>query len=171
MTRLACESVRSLDVRRALRQGRLKVGAEFVASLTRGPESDGVVYIIVERDALVLVERGFQRVALSRTPCNFGGERAWAICPRCSRRVAVLFDRGSQFACRTCGGLTYLSRQQTPQLRAIQRARKMRERFGGGENLMAPFPDKPKKMHWRTYDRLVRRYADAVARATSHIHR
>ena len=170
MTRSACEAFRAFDLRRALREGTLKVGAEFVASLTRGPETDGVIYVIVEGDALVLIERGFrQRVALSWTPCHLGGKRAWAICPRCSRRVAVLFDRGGQFACRTCCELTYSSRQATPQFRAIRRARKMRERLGGGENLMAPFPDKPKKMHWRTYERLVRRYADAVARATSHI--
>jgi len=170
MTRSACEAFRAFDLRRALREGTLKVGAEFVASLTRGPETDGVIYIISEGDALVLIERGFrQRVAISRTSCNFGGERAWAICPRCSRRVAILFDRGGLFACRACCGLTYSSQRETPKFRSIRKARKMRERFGGGENLMAPFPDKPKKMHWRTYERLVRRYADAVARATSHI--
>ena len=170
MTRSACEAFRSFDVRRALREGTLKVGAEFVASLTRGPETDGVIYIISEGDALVLIERGFrQRVAISRTSCNFGGERAWAICPRCSRRVAILFDRGGLFACRGCCGLTYSSQRETPKFRSIRKARKMRERFGGGENLMAPFPDKPKRMHWRTYERLVCRYADAVARATSHI--
>src|SRR3974377_827576 len=103
---LTCEGVRSLDVRRALREGTLKVGAEFVASLTRGPETDGVVYIIAERDALVLIERGFrQRVALSWTRCHLGGKRAWAICPRCSRRVAILFDRGGLFAWRAFWGL------------------------------------------------------------------
>ena len=168
MTRSACEAFRSFDVRRALREGTpLKVGAESVASLTRGPETAGVIYIISEGDALVLIERGFrQRVAISRTSCNFGGERAWAICPRCSRRVAILFDRGGLFACRGCCGLTYSSQRETPKFRSIRKARKMRERFGGGENLIAPFPDKPKKMHWRTYERLVCRYADAVARAT-----
>jgi len=171
MTRSACEAFRAFDLRRALREGTLKVGAEFVASLTRGPETDGIIYVISEGDALVLIERGFrQRVALSWTPCHLGGKRAWAICPRCSRRVAILFDRGGLFACRGCCGLTYSSQRETPKFRSIRKARKMRERFGGGENLMAPFPDKPKKMHWRTYDRLVSRYADALARATSHIH-
>src|SRR3974377_1428604 len=135
MTRSACEAFRAFDLRRALREGTLKVGAEFVASLTRGPETDGVIYVISEGDALVLIERGFrQRVAVSWTPC-LGGKRAWAICPRCSRRVAILFDRGGQFACRTCCGLTYLSRQETPQLRAIQKARRLRKKVGGEGNL------------------------------------
>ena len=170
MKRSACEAFRAFDLRRALREGTLKVGAEFVVSLTRGSETADVIYVISEGDALVLIERGFrQRVALSWTPCHLGGKRAWAVCPRCSRRVAVLFDRGGQFACRTCQELTYSSRLATPQLRAIQKARRLRKKVGGEGNLAAPFPDKPKKMHWRTYERLVRRYADAVARATSHI--
>ena len=85
MGRLTCESVRSFDLRRALREGTLKVGAEFVVSLTRGSETADVIYVISEGDALVLIERGFrQRVAISWTPCRLGGKRAWAICPRCS---------------------------------------------------------------------------------------
>jgi hypothetical protein len=141
-----------------------------VASLTRGPETDGVIYIIAEHDALVLIDRSFrQRVALSWTRCHLGGKRAWAICPRCSRRVAILFDRAGQFGCRTCCGLTYSSRQETPKFRSIRKARKMREKLGGGESLVAPFPPKPKGMHWATYRRLGRRYDAAVARAVSFI--
>src|SRR3974390_1261857 len=95
MGRLTCESVRSFDLRRALGEGTLKVGAEFVASLTRGPETDGVVYIIAERDALVLIERGFrQRVALSWPTCHLGGKRARARFPRLFPRGAGLFDAG-----------------------------------------------------------------------------
>ena len=48
MTRSACEAFRAFDLRRALREGTLKVGAEFVASLTRGPETDGIIYVISE---------------------------------------------------------------------------------------------------------------------------
>src|SRR3974377_2005905 len=94
MTRSACETFRSFDVRRALREGTLKVRAQFVASLTRGPETDGVVYVISERDALVLIERGFrQRVALSWTPCHLGGKRAWARITPCGPREALYLAR------------------------------------------------------------------------------
>ena len=30
----------------------------------------------------------------------------------------------------------------------------LRERLGGSANMMKPFPEKPKGMHWKTYERL-----------------
>jgi hypothetical protein len=43
-------------------------------------------------------------------------------------------------------------------------ARKIRMRLGGGPNVTRPFPDKPKGMHRRTYDRLRRAHDQAYAR-------
>jgi hypothetical protein len=37
---------------------------------------------------------------------------------------------------------------------AAQRARKIRHRLGATGGLDAPFPEKPKAMHWKTYERL-----------------
>jgi hypothetical protein len=56
------------------------------------------------------------------------------------------------------------SQQEPVRERGILTARKIRMRLGGGENIMAPFPDKPKGMHWRTYDRLRRVHDHAFER-------
>jgi hypothetical protein len=37
----------------------------------------------------------------------------------------------------------------------------------GSPNLLEVFPDKPKGMHWRTYDQLRRRHDIAEARSTA----
>jgi hypothetical protein len=61
---------------------------------------------------------------------------------------------GELFACRRCYGLAYASQQETPMRRGVNQAQKIRMRLGGSVNLFAPFPEKPERMHWRTYLRL-----------------
>jgi hypothetical protein len=95
-------------------------------------------------------------VPLEWTPCNFGGERPWFVCPGagCGRRVAVLYGPGRYFLCRHCYGLSYQSQREDKMHRALRRAQKIRQRLGGTANMMEPFPDKPNGMHHDTYLRL-----------------
>ena len=55
------------------------------------------------------------RADLVSTPCRFGGQRWWFICPivNCDRRVGVLYlpYGGKYFGCRHCYNLTYESVQ------------------------------------------------------------
>jgi hypothetical protein len=130
-------------------------------------EPSGHIDVAVEHDALQLAyswrppgstvwTRGTQRVLLTRTRCHFGGTRAWFRCGRCGRRAAVLYLAiGFGFACRRCLGLTYRSQSETVANRAISKARKLRVRLGGGPSLLDPLPDKPPRMHRRTYYRLL----------------
>lgn len=54
-------------------------------------------------------------VELVSTPCRFGGQRWWFICPslNCGRRVGVLYlpPGAKYFECRHCYNLTYESAQ------------------------------------------------------------
>ena len=99
-------------------------------------------------------------VALTWTPCTYGGRRPWFICcgvvkgRPCGRRVAKLYAGGTYFLCRHCYDLTYQSCRESPMDRARERAQDIRLRLGGSASLVEPLPPKPKGMHRRTYDRL-----------------
>ena len=70
----------------------------------------------------------------------------------CGRRVAKLY--APCFECRRCLGLGYESQREIPLRRAERRAQKIKMRLGGSNDPLEPFPQKPRRMHWRTYRRL-----------------
>ncbi len=61
------------------------------------------------------------KVGVTSTPCRFGNQRWWFICPSsaCGRRVAKLyFPPGeNQYLCRHCHGLSYEARQKHRDIR------------------------------------------------------
>ena len=169
--RTTCESCISIDVRRWHREGVLRAGQHFSCSWTRGGEPSGRINVRTKCDEVVLSYRAQnwgasewksieQRVPIAWTACHFGGRRPWFVCAvysngrYCGRRGAVLYGAGELFACRRCWGLAYESQQETPMQRGVYKAQKIRMRLGGSVNLFEPFPEKPKRMHWRTYLRL-----------------
>lgn len=84
---------------------------------------------------------------------NIGGVRRWFICPSCARRCRVLFC-GASFLCRNCLSATYPSQYtelRIPELAAADRALR---RVGKAAGSVRVFPEKPSKMHWRTYRKL-----------------
>ena len=93
------------------------------------------------------------------TACRFGGERPWFVCSvasngvYCGRRVTKLYGAGRLFACRHCYRLAYASQQESAHQRGLGKSQKIRMRLGGSPNMLEAFPDKPKGMHWRTYER------------------
>jgi hypothetical protein len=98
--------------------------------------------------------------------CRFGGSRAYFLCPgvvsggACRRRVARLFAGGRYSLCRHCYGLGYESQRERAGDRARHQSQKIRVRLGGSPNMLLPFPNKPKGLHWSTYARL---HARAIA--------
>ena len=96
-----------------------------------------------------------------RVPCEFGGNRPYFLCPgvvngiACGRRVIKLYGVGRYFLCRHCYRLVYASQREDDMDRAVRRARKIRVRLGGAPARAPLFPERPKGMWWRTYERLL----------------
>lgn len=101
-------------------------------------------------------------VELSYSACNFGGQRAWFLCPGrsqkpCGRRVGKLYIVRSALLCRYCGGFGYESDHAEAGFRQLHRAQQLIRRLGGSGSLAYSFPPRPKHMHWDTYLALYRR--------------
>ncbi len=102
------------------------------------------------------------RITLTTTPQPFGGRRWWFICPRTGRLPSRLhLPCGAySFACRRAYQLGYQSQRGTPRDRALSRAYTLRQRLDNNR-LIGSYIDKPKGMHWRTFERLVTRIGKA----------
>ena len=95
-----------------------------------------------------------QSIRVSWTRLHFGGERPWFHCSFCEKRVAKLYCGLGCYYCRACvGSPIYASQAKSSQSRIHFEACKLRLRLGGQAALTKPFPDRPRGMHRRTYDR------------------
>lgn len=48
-------------------------------------------------------------IKLDYTKCNYGNDRPWFICPKCEKRVGILYAKKGIFLCRKCQDLNYNS--------------------------------------------------------------
>lgn len=159
------DNYRALDIRKWQRDGLLKPGMAFSCNWTRNGEVVAAINVRTEAGQVILSykhQRGGGEwkdmeypVRLAWTPCNYGGSRAWFLCPaaNCARRVAILYA-GAIFACQHCYQLAYPSQREGPDDSARRKADKIRERLKWEPGILNAKGRKPKGMHWRTYERL-----------------
>ena len=175
------ESCRSIDVLDWHRRGYFRSLQGFSWAWTRNDKPVASINVEMKRHSVTLRYRSRsygedwldveQRVTTAWTPCRFGGERPWFICSvyangtYCGRQVTKLYDAGRLFACRHCYRLAYASQQESAHQRGLWKAQKIRMRLGGSASILDDFPEKPKGMHWRTYERLCRVHGAAQARS------
>ncbi len=167
-----------LDIRKIQRAGLLVPGRSFVWQWSRGGNQIASINLRTDTDWVTLDYRTRSHggewqdmnypVRLTWTPCNYGGQRAWWLCPAvgCGRRVAVLYG-GSVYACRHCHKLTYSTQREQAHDRAGSRADRIRARLGWPAGILNPVAGKPKGMHWKTFDRL-RLQHDALTQVSFH---
>lgn len=118
-----------------------------------------------------------QQIAISFSPCHFGGRRVWLHCGMCKRRAFRLFlythlyageKRVNRFFCRACmgAGLSYRLRNTKDlltigQTRAARVKHKLIARGARAGGNWWDFPDAPKGMRTRTYLRLLEQFRAA----------
>lgn len=159
-----CEAYTRVDIRYLRKRGMLAPGCSGSLSWNRGDEPAGYIRFKTHFHEIELSYRYRQtgaedwqevneRIPLVTTDQYLGGRRRWLVCLSCRGRCAVLYG-GTHYRCRKCWNLAYKSQHEPPHERAYSQAQKLRQRLGGSQCLDDPFPEKPKGMHRRTYDRL-----------------
>jgi len=175
------ENCRSIDVLDWHRRGCLRSPRRFSWAWRQDGERVASIHVETERHRVTLRYRSRpyggdwarvkQQFPVAWTPCRFGGERPWFTCSvhangtYCGRQVTKLYQAGHLFACRHCSRLAYASQQETAHERGLRKAQTIRMRLGGTATMLDDFPEKPKGMHWRTYERLCRVHDAAQARS------
>ena len=153
-----------LDIRLLKKQNGLKPGTLASISWSSNGESTGSIGYEIKENRMVLKyqhrkkeqdwEEVIEIVFFDQTRCHFGGYRTWFLCPKCERRVAILYGPGKYFLCRHCSNLTYESCNTNSVQRIFDKAYKLKKQLGGKSGLDYPIPEKPKGMHWKTYNRI-----------------
>lgn len=160
------EDYEALDIRRWSRKGLLVPGNEFTCAWSSRGEQIAAIRVFVKADNTVLLSYRHRDaehnwtshnyfVQVVSSPCNYGGERQWFLCPAvgCGRRVAILYG-GAYFVCRHCCRLAYKSQSESSCDRATRRADKIRDRLDWEPGILNGEGLKPTGMHWSTFNRL-----------------
>ena len=166
MKRVTTDQVIQIDIHYMNKEGLLKPEASGIlrwacrgkpCGSVRYSNDDGYLalsYQLIAGDQQQLIN---QRIAFDYTPCHFGGQRSWFLCPECGKRVAILYNCNAEFLCRHCWELGYTSQQSKDEDRLIDQKHKLGarifERYEGGKGY-----GKKKGMHWKRYRRLHRKY-------------
>ncbi|MCP1659106.1 hypothetical protein [Neisseria perflava] len=136
------------------------IGSIITSTWTRSGYTVGQIqYCRTDENTLIMRythhdEPQHYTIRLLCTTCNYGGTRAWFECPSCCRRVGVLYS-GRRFLCRHCRNLNYPSTRQPSFYRVFDKTnRKLKKIDGKGYG----FPNRPKGMHFKTYERLFQQW-------------
>jgi len=158
-----------IDVRELRSAGLLEGSWVTLRPLARWPD---VVKMRAARYAILLEFENRvtpQRIPVSWTRCHYGGTRPWLHC-LCERRVAKLYKGMCGYYCRQCfDNPRYASQTKSTQGRLHFEACKIRLRLNGIASPTAPFPERPRGMHRKTYARLRRRAERLEARISRRV--
>ena len=100
-----------------------------------------------------------QKIGLEKQEWGFGGYRYYLLCPDCGERRMSLYWRTGDVSCRVCADLhkRTLNRSKTDCIyyweQSTKEAKKIDPNWVVEDYITPKFPDRPKGMHWTTYNK------------------
>ena len=110
----------------------------------------------------VSCDAGNYTIPIERQACFYGGFRYYFHCPRCNRRMRILYCVEGFFLCRKCIHAGYISQRRQASRRNLIQQKKIEEQMQlkGGSIFV-----KPKWMHWATFYKLQDSHTDYQVQA------
>lgn len=109
-----------------------------------------------------------QTVGIKRVPCYLGGHRVSFICPICARQVMVLYVGDSDFKCKDCGGLRYLTQTKHHAARLLLKSERIRQKLQASpDDPTCKRVARPLHMRQTTFERLRTEARDCYRQAMS----
>ena len=157
--RAKAEHALKLDINKMKKQDCLRPGLSITSRWTWNSGDSSSITILTREKAIELIYRvkfaeedwqdRHQFIMLAHTKCNYGGTRAWFICPQCFRRIGVLYFQ-FLFLCRHCLGLVYSCKSEKQAERMRRKANKIRDRLNTPYGFQNPLR-RTKWMHKNTF--------------------
>ena len=184
------ESALSLDIRRLARMGILRDGARGSLTWGRNGTQDASVSYAVDLQehggTLTLSYTAPDRdtgerasitcpIALSSIPLHYGGRRWYMHCPLTGRRAQTLhkWNGIAKFCHRTAirPKPTYASQRTSGSDRILAQRWAIRRKLGDTYSDLFGEPYKPKRMHWRTFEKYAARDTELAERESVYLAR
>lgn len=159
----------SIDIRQWHKKGLFEPSKTFIwrwffwgdviASISVLVEAHEVIIGYRKKISYCATEQSVCVLDIDRTNCAYGGTRPWFLCPnkKCRRRVAIMYYL-DVFACRHCHVLRYSSQREKELDKYARKAENIRCQLGWWGGIFDGDGEKPKGMHWVTYNRLLSAY-------------
>ena len=101
-------------------------------------------------------------IRLTSTPCNYGGFRHWFACPRCGKRVSVLY--GFRLQCRHCANVVNASSRQGKTARNLAQIWRTIDKCSIDLDALSRIREwhRPKGMHRAKWQRIMDGHNDRI---------
>ncbi len=99
--------------------------------------------------------RSYYKIPIEKQACNYGGFRYFFHCPKCGKRMRMLYHQKGRFLCRKCMNLGYFTQRLCPSTRILimsNNIEKLLEARGGS------LYKKPPRMKQRAFKKLQDRH-------------
>lgn len=128
--KLKAQEVSALDVSYLSRQGYMVAG-NWKRLHWRQHGKVRLEGLVKAFDDHLTIDIGLHKhwIGITQTPCHFGGQRRWLVCPLCGNRMALLYMRHGRFACRNCHQIAYQSQSGDAEDRLIWRYHSLRDKL------------------------------------------